>query len=88
MIRLYLGQGDGSFKPTLDYDVGAPPFELAWQDFNGGGIHDLAVLTRTGGPFVASIPLLFGAQQGFLSEPDHIIFPQPIYMSVLRHGDF
>src|SRR5262249_54865509 len=39
VIRLYLGRGDGSFEPVLNYDVGSPPFDLAWQDFNGDGIH-------------------------------------------------
>jgi hypothetical protein len=87
-IRLYLGRGDGSFEPALSYDVGAPPFELAWQDFNGDGIHDLAVLTRTGGPLVDSIPLLFGGPHGFVPEQGRIIFPEPIFISVLGHADF
>jgi len=87
-IRLYLGRGDGSFEPVLSYDVGAPPFELAWQDFNGDGIHDLAVLTRTGGPLIAFIPLLFGAPDGFRPEQGSIVFPEPIFISVLRHADF
>ena len=88
VIRLYLGRGDGSFDSVRSYDVAAPPFELAWQDFNGDGIPDLAVLTRTGGPLIASIPLLFGAPDGFRSEQGSIVFPEPIFMSVLRHADF
>ena len=88
VIRLYLGRADSAFEPVLNYDVGTPPFELTRQDFNGDGIHDLAVLTRTGGPSVASIPLLFGSPRGFLSEPGRIVFPEPIYISSLRHADF
>ena len=88
MIRLYVGRGDGSFEPVRSYDAGVVPFDLAWQDFNSDGIDDLAVLGWTNGPLIPFVPLLFGAPDGFRSEQGSIIFPEPIFISALRHADF
>jgi hypothetical protein len=40
-VSVLLGNGDGSFRPHVDYAVGSPPFSVAVGDFNGDGIPDL-----------------------------------------------
>src|SRR5262249_24636648 len=42
-VSILLGNGDGTFQPARDLDVGRNPFGVAVGDFNGDGIPDLAV---------------------------------------------
>ncbi|HXN23804.1 MAG TPA: VCBS repeat-containing protein [Candidatus Dormibacteraeota bacterium] len=34
-VSVLLGNGDGTFQPTLNFPVGTGPFSLAVADFNG-----------------------------------------------------
>jgi hypothetical protein len=43
MLSLLLGNGDGSFKSSIDLSLGATASSLANADFNADGIQDLAV---------------------------------------------
>ena len=43
-ISIYLGNGDGTFQPKVDYPAGVAISRLAIGDFNGDGITDLAVV--------------------------------------------
>jgi hypothetical protein len=42
-VSILLGNGDGSFQPARNMDVGPNPFAIAAGDFDGDGIPDLAV---------------------------------------------
>ena len=42
-VSILLGNGDGTFQPARNIDVGSSPFAVAVGDFNGDGIPDLAV---------------------------------------------
>ena len=42
-VSILLGNGDGSFADSVEYDVGERPNEIAIGDFNGDGVSDLAV---------------------------------------------
>lgn len=41
--QILLGNGDGSFRPHVDYATGTGPFSVAAGDFNGDGKLDLAI---------------------------------------------
>ncbi len=42
-VRVFLGNGDGTFQPAGIYNTGRGPTAVAVADFNGDGIPDLAV---------------------------------------------
>ena len=41
-VSVLLGNGDGTFGPTANLNIGTEPFAIASADFNGDGIPDLA----------------------------------------------
>ncbi len=45
-IRIFLGNGDGTFQPGVDYAAGMFTVSVAIGDFNGDGIADLAAVNR------------------------------------------
>src|SRR6266849_3525534 len=51
-VSVLLGNGDGSFQPSLSFPVGLNPFSVAVGDFNGDGRLDLAV-ANTGSNYVS-----------------------------------
>jgi hypothetical protein len=65
-VTILPGKGDGTFGPTVRFEVGERPAALAVADFNGDGIPDLAVanswsssisiLIGTGGPSMFRAP--------------------------------
>jgi hypothetical protein len=42
-ISVLLGNGNGTFQPPVSYPIGAYPYAVVVQDFNGDGTLDLAV---------------------------------------------
>ena len=42
-VSILLGNGDGTFRPPVEYPVGQDPIALTTGDFNGDGIIDIAV---------------------------------------------
>ncbi len=44
-VVILLGNGDGTFKPGVNYSAGSFPVAVATADFNGDGRLDLAVTT-------------------------------------------
>jgi hypothetical protein len=44
-VSIFLGNGDGTFQPKVDYAALASPVGITTADFRGNGILDLAVFT-------------------------------------------
>ena len=66
-VSVFLGDGDGTFQPAVDYSTGSIPVALAVADLNGDGIPDLAVVNNGFG-FSDTLSLLLGKGDGtFLS---------------------
>ncbi|MGC1490089.1 MAG: VCBS repeat-containing protein, partial [Candidatus Acidiferrum sp.] len=47
-VSVLLGNGDGTFKPHVEYATGSDPYGIAMGDFNGDGKLDLAVVDTCG----------------------------------------
>ncbi|MGD1101618.1 MAG: FG-GAP-like repeat-containing protein, partial [Terriglobia bacterium] len=45
-VSVFLGNGDGTFQPRLDYSTGNIPVAVTVADLNGDGIPDLAVVNN------------------------------------------
>ncbi len=62
-VSVFLGNGDGTFQPRVDYATGNSPVYVAAADFNGDGIMDLAV-ANNGAPTATnsgnSVTILLG----------------------------
>ena len=59
-LGVFLGNGDGSFLPELDYATGKGPAAVAMGDFNGDGKLDLAVANLADG----TVSILLGNGNG------------------------
>ncbi len=79
-VSVFLGNGDGSLQPNVDYSVGSPPSSVAAGDFNGDRIADLAVVTNAG------VTVLLGNGDG--SFQSGTIYPAGGNPSSLTLGDF
>jgi hypothetical protein len=67
-VSILLGNGDGTFKPHVDYVVALSPTSLTTGDFNGDGYLDLAVA----GDFNDTVSVLLGKGDGtFLTHVDY-----------------
>ncbi len=62
-VRIYLGNGDGTFQPHVDYPVPFTPNGLASADFNSDGKQDLAV-SYSSNPPVHGLTILLGNGDG------------------------
>jgi hypothetical protein len=69
-ISVLLGKGDGTFKPTVNYPVGAGPAGIAIADFNGDGKADIAV-ANTGS---ATVSVLYGNGNGTFKAAQNLLF--------------
>ncbi|MGH9575454.1 MAG: FG-GAP-like repeat-containing protein [Candidatus Acidiferrales bacterium] len=64
-VSVFLGNGDGTFQPRVDYATGNAPVYVAAADFNSDGIMDLAVANNgasTATNSGDSITILLGQQ--------------------------
>jgi hypothetical protein len=78
-VSILLGNGDGTFRPRVDYAVGPTPRSVAVADFNGDGIPDLAV-ANSGGD---SVSVLLGNGDGsFRPRVDYATGPFPVSVAV------
>ena len=59
-VAVFLGNGDGTFRPETSYPVAGTPHSLAMADFNGDGIADLV----TDNFLNSSISVLLGKSDG------------------------
>jgi hypothetical protein len=49
-VVVLIGNGDGTFKPPANYNVGSQPFSVAVGDFNGDGKPDIVTANDVGPP--------------------------------------
>lgn len=79
-IRIFLGNGDGTFTRGKSYSTQAAPTSVASADFNGDGISDLAAskTTRARG----KVSVLAGAGDGTFQKltqpPSYRVGPNPL----------
>jgi len=55
-VTIFLGNGDGTFQPAVNYGVGEAPTSVAVGDFNGDGKLDLAVANEPRGSYLQRSP--------------------------------
>ena len=55
-VSIFLGNGDGTFRPRTDYATGNSPVWVSTGDFNGDAVLDLAVANKTDN----TVSILFG----------------------------
>ena len=73
-VSILLGNGDGTFEPHVDYQVGNNPVAAAVGDFNGDGKLDLAVTNV----FSDTVSILLGNGDGtFQTHRDYATGSEP-----------
>jgi hypothetical protein len=81
-VQIFLGNGDGTFQPPINYAVGVNPNSVTVADFNGDGKLDLAVTNYLSG----TISVLMGNGDGTFQPPATLnVMNSP---SGIRAGDF
>lgn len=81
-VQVFLGNGDGTFQPAVDYAVGICPDSVAVADFNHDGNLDLVVTNSQSD----SVSVLLGNGDGTFQPANTFSNPQgPIFVTV---GDF
>jgi hypothetical protein len=85
-VRVFLGNGDGTFQPSNVYFVGTDPDSVAVADFNGDGILDLAVVLLGSNIDQGTIKILLGKGDGsFQAGQGYSVGVHPAAVAV---GDF
>ena len=74
-VSILINNGDGTFKPAVNYAVGTAPASGTAQDFNGDGKLDLAVSDENSG----LITILLGNGDGTFRTGSSITLPQPAF---------
>ena len=81
-VAVYLGNGDGTFRPATGYTVGQRPFSIAVADFNQDGNLDLVVANSDSN----TVSILLGNGDGtFQPAINFATPPDPFFVGV---GDF
>jgi len=67
LVSIFLGNGDGTFRPRMDFVTGLLPESMAVGDFNGDGKLDLAITCAQDPCFAVNV--LFGNGDGTFQPP-------------------
>jgi hypothetical protein len=65
---ILLGNGDGTFQPQADIDIGMDPNWVVVGDFNGDGKLDLAVIDGQGNSYTSAVLILLGNGDGTFTQ--------------------
>jgi hypothetical protein len=84
-VSVLLGNGDGTFKPAVNYSTGLQTIGVAIGDFNGDGIPDI-VVTNNAGLVNGSVSVLLGNGDGTFQIPMN--FPVGLTPAFVAVGDF
>jgi uncharacterized repeat protein (TIGR01451 family) len=92
-VNILLNNGDGTFKPTVNFDAGmTSPTFIDVSDFNQDGIQDLAIwsLSLSPGPVGSTLSILLGNGDGTFQAPKTTALPAPVdqYTLDLAIADF
>jgi hypothetical protein len=80
-VSVYLGKGDGTFNPRVDFVIGLYPNSITVGDFNGDGNPDLVTANGSG-----TVSILLGKSDGsFQSHVEYTAGPATFSVAV---GDF
>lgn len=85
IVRVLIGNGDGTFKPRMQYATGTQPIALVQGDFNGDGHLDLAVANEGGGTG-GSVSVLLGNGDGTFQT--HVEYAAGNTPNAIVTGDF
>jgi hypothetical protein len=81
-VSVLLGNGDGTFRPAVNYPVGGAPTAVVVGDFTGDGIPDLATANAVDN----TVSVLVGVGDGtFRPETRYLVGSGPV---VLAAGNF
>ena len=64
-VSVFLGNGDGTFQPAVNYPTGHMPASVVVGDFNGDGIPDLAVASV----YPSAVSVMLGNGDGSFQAP-------------------
>lgn len=78
-ISMFLGNGDGTFRPGVNYRVGSSPVSVATGDFNGDGKLDLVVANGQS----TNVSILLGNGDGSFRTPaNYTVASGPVFVTV------
>lgn len=85
-VSVLLGNGDGTFHATRNFDAGNSPSIFAVTDFNGDGKADVAVLASAAAGSPQQVYILMGNGDGTLQAP--IVMTLEPNVTVVAVADF
>ncbi|PYV23067.1 MAG: hypothetical protein DMG24_14955 [Acidobacteria bacterium] len=87
-VSIFLGNGDGTFQPRVDYPTVPEPVSVAAADFNEDGHLDLAVVSGNGCSVIPppGVSILLGNGDGTFQP--HVDYPVGCYNRSVVAADF
>jgi hypothetical protein len=80
-VSVFMGNGDGTFQPPVNYSTPNPPVSIALGDLNGDGKPDLVVVDPALGDWIVSV-LLNNGDGTFQSPVNYSTAPGPLSVAI------